>query len=344
MYFLNFSVICLTFTQLLWMIDTPHYFHVRVHVSPLYCQINAADYHPLNSTKSNSTFHITCLWSLSNQTEFFFHQKTSSYSGVSLSNKRLHFTCNNTERCSLPSVMYKTFSVLIKGQFCLDPEFYFSHMQQWGSWDTRRLISKASVSVMCSNIKYVSFWCHRKMFFWCFPHIECKWVAFSFMYDPYPWQCELIKMQKQSLSGLRDFLTLWSSPVHEPGSFLQCTYQSGRFTLGPFCMSRLLQLFVTPWQDSSACSSAATKALWARALSLWHASFSTAEDTVVYVRVCASASMVLCTFACWKVRVKVLLLEVGPLCRQFPELANRKQQAERETLDAARVSVSACMK
>ena len=104
-------------------------------------------------------------------------------------------------------------------------------------------------------------------------------------------------------SGLQDF--------HFSLSFRQAPllhhtveYQSGRFTVGPFCMSRLLQLFVTPCQCSSACFSASTKAFWVCVLGL---ACKCVHDSGMCLCVRVFVCLLTCLLACWRASVKVLL-------------------------------------
>lgn len=114
-----------------------------------------------------------------------------------------------------------------------------------------------------------------------------------------------------------------SSPVRNRLVFLHHTaeYQSGRFTVGPFCMSRLLQLFVTPCQGSSARSSAPTEACeLGLACKCVHDSGLSGMYVFVY--------LLTCSLACWRVSAKMLLLLSRASLRAMPWA--RKQDASRE--------------
>lgn len=190
---------------------------------------------------------------------------------------------------------------------------------------------------MCSSIKQISFWCLRKIVFWRFPHVECQWVSFAFIYALYSWKIQTALV----------WLT-WFPPVVQ----LSCKDQALS------CSARISQ--AGPLWDHSACQGCCsylslpvkTQALAPlhpprpveRARSACGMQVCSWQQTQWRVCVCARVSTALCDLACWKVSVKVLLLWVGPPCRRCPELANRKQQAETVfmrvcvTLDAARLS------
>lgn len=146
------------------------------------------------------------------------------------------------------------------------------------------------------------------MFFWSFPHIECKWVASSFRYDPYSWQCELFKMQNAVLVWF-----MWFPCIVE----LSCTTQ----TLP--CSAHISQ--AGSLRDHSACQGCCSYLSlpdrtevpaplhpprpFERVRSVCGAQVCPGQKTqwcaYVFVQV---YPLVLCTVACWKVRVYALLL------------------------------------
>ncbi len=187
--------------------------------------------------------------------------------------------------------------------------YYLYISQQWGLWDPltmRKYLLQHKIHFLF------------KIFSYCVPNMLFKLGILSsaahhlcaVFYTLFCWQyecmCDGCLKYKEMSSRLRAkwasrlirvYMVSRSSPVGNRLFLLHLTaeYQSGRFTVGPFCMSRLLQLFVTPCQGSSTRSSAPTEA---RALGLAWKCVHDSGLSGMYVFVCSCMSTRLCVLAC----------------------------------------------